>query len=262
MSVFVKAILCCALAAGSTAAAGGEDRAPVYGYRVLHVYPHDRRAFTEGLVYADGSLYESTGLEGHSQIRRLDLETGAIRQVYALAPRYFGEGLAAWGSRLVQLTWHAGTAFVYDRASLAPRTQYRYRGEGWGLTSDGRRLIMSDGTATLRFLDPATLRPLGQVTVHDGGRPVTALNELEYVRGEVWANVWRTDRVACIDPATGEVRAWLDLSGLLSPWDRWRHVDVLNGIAYDAAGGRLFVTGKLWPKLFQIQVVGRARPGP
>lgn len=243
------------VALSSAAAAGGH--APVYGYRVVHVYPHQPDAFTEGLVYADGGLYESTGLQGRSQIRRLDLKTGGVRRVRNLDARFFGEGLTAWGPDLIQLTWHAGVAFVYDRTTFARRRVLRYAGEGWGLTGDGRHLVMSDGTATLRLLDPVTLRPTGRVTVHDGDTPVTNLNELEYVRGRIWANVWKSDRIAAIDPASGAVTAWIDLSGLLGGDDRRRYVDVLNGIAYDAAGNRLFVTGKLWPKLFEIKVAGR-----
>ncbi|MFH1086890.1 MAG: glutaminyl-peptide cyclotransferase [Chloroflexota bacterium] len=227
----------------------------VYGYRVVRAYPHDPAAFTQGLVYADGVLYEGTGLVGRSSLRRVVLETGAVPQYLALEPPYFGEGIALWKERIVQLTWQSRVGFLYDRATFARLRSFAYLTEGWGITHDGSRLIMSDGTAILRFWDPDTLAETGQVRVHDGATPVARLNELEYVRGLVYANVWQTDRIACIDPRTGRVRAWIDLTGLLGPEDRTEPVDVLNGIAFDAAGDRLFVTGKLWPKLFEIALV-------
>lgn len=240
---------CCALSASSSWAA------PVQGYRVVRTYPHDPAAFTQGLVYLNGVLYEGTGLEGRSSIRKVELETGKVLQQRALPAPFFGEGVTAWRGRLLQLTWQSQVGFVYDLATFRPMSRFAYRGEGWGLTHDGRRLIMSDGTARLRFLDPVTLRETGGVTVTDEGRPVPNLNELEFVGGEVYANVWTTDRLARIDPATGKVTGWIDLSGLLSAADRRAGaVDVLNGIAYDAAGKRLFVTGKLWPKLFEIEL--------
>lgn len=228
--------------------------APVASYRVIAVYPHDRDAFTQGLVYLDDFLYESTGLYGRATLRKVDLASGRVLQMASLLPEYFGEGIAVWGERIVQLTWREEIGFLYNRTSFAQVDAFHYPGEGWGLTHDGVSLIMSDGTAALRFLDPDTLRETGRLQVHDGGRPVIYLNELEYIRGEVWVNVWPTDRIARIAPATGEVLSWIDLSGLLSPEER-RQADVLNGIAYDAEGDRLFVTGKLWPKLFEIEVV-------
>ena len=225
--------------------------APVAGYRVVHVFPHDPEAFTQGLVYLDGVLYEGTGLNGRSTIRKVRLENGEVLQIQKLESQYFGEGITVFGGTLFELTWQSGIGFLYDRASFQRTGTFSYRGEGWGLTHDGHRLIMSDGSAYLRFLDPATQQELSRLQVTDGGHPVVYLNELEYVKGEVFANVWQTDRIARISPKTGRVTGWLDLKGLLSARDAQA---VLNGIAYDAAGDRLFVTGKLWPKLFEIKV--------
>jgi glutamine cyclotransferase len=231
------------------------DPVPVYTVRVVNTYPHDRGAFTEGLVIQDGVLYESTGLNGQSTLRRVDLETGAVLQNITLAPAYFGEGVTVLGSKIYQLTWQSHVGFVYDRKSLTFLGGFHYPTEGWGLTHDGQRLIMSDGTATLHFLDAGTLAETGQVQVTDRGQPVMRLNELEYIHGEVWANVWLTDLIARINPETGQVVGWLDLSGLLSPEDLSQPVDVLNGIAYDSDHDRLFVTGKWWPKLFEIELI-------
>lgn len=228
--------------------------APVATYKVVHVYPHDPEAFTQGLVYRDGVLYEGTGLNGRSTIRKVRLENGEVLQVQRLGPDYFGEGIAVWQNTLFQLTWQSGVGFIYDLTTFRRTGTFRYRGEGWGLTDDGKRLIMSDGTAWLRFIDPATHRVTGRIQVRDGQTPVTQLNELEYVKGEVFANVWKTERIARISPTTGKVTGWIDLTGLLGPGDA-ASVDVLNGIAYDASNDRLFVTGKLWPKLFEIQIV-------
>jgi glutaminyl-peptide cyclotransferase len=229
---------------------------PVSGYRVVAEYPHDPGAFTQGLVFIDGVLYEGTGLNGASTLRRVDLESGEVRDGVALPRRFFGEGIAVLGDRVYQLTWQNGVAIVFDRETLEVVDTFRYETEGWGLTTDGTRLIMSDGSDTLFFRDLATFEVLGTVAVRDGEVPVPRLNELEYVDGEVWANVWQTDLIARIDPANGEVLGWIDLSGLLAEADRPESPDaVLNGIAYDEASGRLFVTGKLWPKLFEIEIV-------
>jgi glutamine cyclotransferase len=227
---------------------------PVDTYRVINVYPHDPAAYTQGLLYRDGFLYESTGLRGSSSLRKVRLQTGEVLQQRRIDQAHFAEGLADWKDHLVQLTWQSNVAFVYDRASFAPRRTFSYSGEGWGLTSDDRRLILSDGTDQLRFLDPETFRETGRVTVSDGKRSVRDLNELEFIRGEVYANVWHTDRIARISPQTGQVIRWIDLRGLLSGY-RLDPEAVLNGIAYDAGGNRLFVTGKLWPRLFEIHVV-------
>ena len=227
---------------------------PTYGYTVVRAFPHDTSAFTQGLEYLDGFLYEGTGLNGRSSIRKVKLETGEVLQRREVTSEYFGEGLTIWRSELFQLTWQSGVAFVYDRQTFAPRKTFKYQGEGWGLTHDASSLIMSDGTESLRFLAPSTFRERRRVRVTALGAPVMSLNELEYVKGEIFANVWQTDYIARVDPATGQVRAWIDLRGLLSIRER-DSVDVLNGIAYDAAGDRLFVTGKLWPRLFEIRLV-------
>jgi glutamine cyclotransferase len=230
---------------------------PVYGYQVLRAYPHDPQAFTEGLFYRDGELYESTGLEGHSTIRRVNLETGQVLQQREIAPQYFGEGIIAWKDRLVELTWQSHIGFVYDLKTFSPISSFQYPGEGWALTRDDHRLIMSDGTPDIRFLDPETLAETGRIHVTDDGRPVRNINELEWVKGEIYANIWQTDLIARIDPESGKVVGWIDLRGLLKPEDIHGQVDVLNGIAYDAEHDRLFVTGKLWSKLFEIRLVRR-----
>jgi glutaminyl-peptide cyclotransferase len=231
---------------------------PLFGYNVVKTFPHDGSAFTQGLEYANGFLYEGTGLNGRSSIRKVKLETGEVLERRDLADSYFGEGITLWGSELFQLTWQSGIGFVYDRRTFAPRRTFKYEGEGWGLSHDASSLIMSDGTESLRFIDPATFRERRRVKVTAVGLPVKSLNELEYVNGEILANVWQTDYVARIDPATGTVRAWIDLRGLLPPTER-DSADVLNGIAYDAGGKRLFVTGKLWPRLFEIRLVPKSR---
>lgn len=225
---------------------------------VIAQYPHDRRAFTQGLAVADGMLYEGTGWFGESSLRRVDLATGMVLQHVALPDDVFGEGIAAVGDRIVQLTWRSQFGYVYDRASFAQIGTFSYAGEGWGLTFDGARLIMSDGSANLRFLDPETFVEVGRVEVRADGRPVQQVNELEYVEGVLLANVWLTDRIAVIDPDSGEVRSWIDLAGL-NPARRDSQDEVLNGIAYDAERRRLFVTGKRWPTLYEIEVDLSAR---
>jgi glutamine cyclotransferase len=227
-------------------------------YRVVHIYPHDQHAFTQGLIYLDGNLYESTGINGQSSLRKEDLETGRILQFQDVPSRYFAEGLAAWGATLVQLTWQHHIALVYDRASFRLLHTLPYDGEGWGLTSDAKNLILSDGTATLRFLDPATFGVVRRVEVKDHGKPVTELNELELVHGEIYANIWHSDRIARISETTGKVIGWIELKGLLPQSQRTNPEAVLNGIAYDPAHDRLFVTGKLWPNIFEIKVVPAA----
>jgi glutamine cyclotransferase len=234
-----------------------QNGAVVDGYHVVNVYPHDPDAYTQGLIYRDGFLFESTGLNGRSTLRKVKLETGQVVQQHRVDPAYFAEGLAEWNRQLVQLTWRSNIAFVYDLVSLAPRRTLVYSGEGWGLTHDQQAFILSDGTETLRFLDPGTFRETRRMAVTDGGAPVKELNELEYVRGEVYANVWHTDRIARISPQSGRVIGWIDLQGLMSTVYQLDAEAVLNGIAYDAAENRLFVTGKLWPKLFEIEVVPR-----
>ncbi len=227
---------------------------PVYGYQIVNTFPHDPEAFTEGLLYDNGFLYESTGLNGRSTLRKTELATGKVLQEYNLPADLFGEGLTLMGDRLFQLTWKSQVGFVYDKATFRLLRQFAYPTEGWGLTHDGKDLIMSDGTATLYFLNPDTFKGIRQVQVHTDEGPVTNLNELEYVQGQVYANIWKTDRIARIAPDTGQVLGWIDLTGLLSAQDRQKPVEVLNGIAYDAEHDRLFVTGKLWPKLFEIKL--------
>jgi glutaminyl-peptide cyclotransferase len=226
-----------------------------YSYEVVDAYPHDASAFTQGLAFENGVLYEGTGLRGRSSLRRVDLETGEVMQTIALPDKFFGEGVAILGDTIVQLTWQSGIGRVYDKNDLSLLREFTYDTEGWGITYDGTRLIMSDGTATLHFLDPATFAVECYVTVRDRDNVVTGLNELEYIDGKVYANVWPTNRIAVIDPADGRVTGWLDLSGLLASRPSTGHVDVLNGIAYDAANDRLFVTGKLWPWLFEIRLI-------
>lgn len=232
-------------------------------YRVVHTYPHDQQAFTQGLVYIDGHLYESTGIKGRSSLREEDPETGRIERMQLVPDQYFAEGLTDWKSTLVQLTWQSHVALVYDRATLRLLRSFSYTGEGWGLTQDGKSLILSDGTANLRFFDPDTFHEVRRITVKDNGKPVTYLNELEYIHGEIYANVWHTDRIARISPATGRVIAWIDLKGLMPRSQLSDDEAVLNGIAYDAVHNRLFVTGKLWPKIFEIALVpGKAKLVP
>jgi glutaminyl-peptide cyclotransferase len=226
---------------------------PLYSYTVVRTYPHDSTAFTQGLQFVDGVLYEGTGLNGKSSIRRVKLETGEVLQRRNLDAAHFGEGITLWQSNIIQLTWQSGLAIVYDRTTFAPKRSFSYRGEGWGLTHDGVSLIMSDGTDELRFLDPASFKERNRVKVTAVGTAVPRLNELEYVKGEIFANVWQTDYVARIDPKSGKIAGWIDLRGLLTPRER-AATDVLNGIAYDTATDRLFVTGKLWPKLFEVKL--------
>ena len=249
-------ILCVAilLSVGCGRAPTATSAVPVNTVSIINVYPHDRDAFTQGLVFEDGVLYEGTGLHGRSTLRRVDLKTGEM-QIRKLPDRLFGEGITVFGERIIQLTWQAGIGFVYDRSSFELLGEFRYPTQGWGITHDGERLIMSDGTSTLRILNPATFEETGRIEVRDRDGPVTRLNELEYVEGEIYANVWQTDRIVRIAPDTGEVVGWIDLTGILKPEDRADPVDVLNGIAYDSDNDRLFVTGKLWPWLFEIELV-------
>jgi glutaminyl-peptide cyclotransferase len=233
-------------------------RTPVWVADVVRAFPHDTSAYTQGLQWHNGQLYESTGQVGRSSIRRVVLETGDVVQRRDLAPPHFGEGIVILGDRLYQLTWQSGVAFVYDARTFAPISEFRYTGEGWGLTSDGTQLYMSDGGPGIRVLDPATFAVQRVIAVTENGTPVRNLNELEWVKGEIWANVWTTDRIARIDPQTGAVVGWIDLTGLLPQSLRHGREDVLNGIAYDAEGDRIFVTGKNWARLFEITL--RPRP--
>jgi len=227
-----------------------------YTYSVVDVYPHDANAFTEGLVFDGGFLYESTGLYGSSSLRRVDLETGGVLQVRSLEPQYFGEGIAVVGDKIVQLTWRSHVGFAYDKAGFGVLQEFQYPTEGWGLTYDGSRLIMSDGTANLYFLDPVTFQRIGQIAVDDTG-PVNELNELEYINGSVYANIWMEEKIAVINPQNGQVTAWIDLTGIQDLKNQDPN-NVLNGIAYDANGDRLFVTGKMWPHIFEIKLIPSA----
>ncbi len=228
---------------------------PVYTYKVVNTYPHDQSAFTEGLVFEDGVLYEGTGLRGYSNLRRVKLETGEILQICELPPQFFGEGVTVYGNKIIQLTWQSHIGFIYDKYSFKLLQEFNYPDEGWGIAHDGKHLIMSDGTATLHFLDPETFEEISQIEVSANNTPVTRINELEYIQGEIYANIWQTERIARIDPLTGQVIGWIDLKGILSPEDGSETVDVLNGIAYDLKNSRLFVTGKFWPKLFEIELI-------
>jgi glutamine cyclotransferase len=228
----------------------------LYGFRVIAAYPHDPGAYTQGLVIDGGHLYEGTGRYGASSVRRVDLKTGRVEKIHAIDNEYFGEGIAILGKRLYELTWKNQLAFVYDLDTFNVVQTFKYSTEGWGLTHDGEHLILSDGSATLRFLDPATFKTVREITVHDGEQPVAKLNELEFIDGEIWSNVWYDDRIARISPADGRVLGWVDLAGIY-PQSARGSDDVLNGIAYDAAKRKIYVTGKDWPQLYEIDVVRR-----
>src|SRR5438105_2423661 len=223
-------------------------------YRVVKSYPHDRAAFTQGLEFRDGFLYEGTGLVGRSSLRKVSLDTAQVLQRFDVPQPFFGEGITVFNQRIFQLTWQSQTGFIYDKSSFRLMGSFNYPGEGWGMTNDGKQIYMSDGTSQIRVWDPATLKEMRRITVRDGSREVTALNELEFVRGELLANVWQTDRIARISPVDGKVLGWIDLTGILPKSEHPEADAVLNGIAYDAAGDRLFVTGKLWPKILEIKL--------
>lgn len=239
----------------STIAASISTEPPTYTFSVVNRWPHDPGAFTEGLVYDNGMFWESTGLNGASTLRKVDPQTGQVMASRPLSAQYFGEGLTLFGGKLIQLTWQSHIGFVYDVGCFCPERTFTYDGEGWGLTHDDHSIIMSDGTERIRFLDPQTFGVVRTISVVDHDRPLMNINELEYINGEIYANVWQTDRIVRIDPVTGAILGWIDLTGLLPPADRGPTTDVLNGIAYDAATDRLFVTGKDWPELFQIALI-------
>jgi glutaminyl-peptide cyclotransferase len=252
LALFLIALLPAASALAAT------HEVPSESYRILHVYPHDAAAFTQGLVFVNGMLYESTGLFGQSSLRMVDLASGHVLQQHDLPAKYFGEGLTDWQSQLIQLTWQSHVGFVYDTFSFRTLRTFTYPWEGWGLTHDSRHLILSDGTSVLHLLDPATFKPVGKIQVTAEGRPVLELNELEFIHGEIYANIWETNRIARISPATGKVIAWIDLSGLRPPSVQQNDNAVLNGIAYDSQHDRLYVTGKLWPNLYEIKLIPAA----
>jgi glutamine cyclotransferase len=226
-----------------------------YKYRLVNVFPHDPSAFTQGLVYENGVLYEGTGQYGESSLRKVDLKTGTVLERVDLPVEYFGEGITIYKDKIIQLTWRSFTGFVYDKSNLFSFESFTYDSEGWGITCDGKRLIVSDGTSTLRFLNPEKYTEIGKIEIKHGLRSVKYLNELEYINGYIFANVLPSDSIAIIHPQSGDVKGWVDLSGLLSPAERRYPIDVLNGIAYDAVNDRFFVTGKNWPKLFEIKII-------
>jgi glutamine cyclotransferase len=235
-----------------TAAPG--EKVPTYGYEIVQVYPHDRNAFTQGLVFHEGNFLESTGEVGRSSLRRVELDTGKVVQKVDVPPPYFAEGITLLKGKIYQLTWQQGIGFVYDALTFEKIGQFKYSGEGWGLANDGQSLILSDGTNKIRFLDPENFQITKTIAAVDGHTAINEINELEYVQGEIYANIWHADRIARIDPKTGTVVGWINLAGLLKPGEVQDEEAVLNGIAYDQAGGRLFVTGKLWPKIFEIRL--------
>lgn len=242
-------------ASSLTAAATNSPAVAHYGYKVVNFFAHDTNAFTQGLLFTNGVFYESTGLEGSSSLRKVDYQTGRVLQMTNVPEQYFAEGLALLDGKLFQLTWQHHKAFEYDATNFTLLREFRYEGEGWGLTTDGESLILSDGTATIRFLDPTDFHVRRSITIKHKGSPVARLNELEFVKGEIFANVWQTDYILRIAPSSGEILGVIDLHGLLSYKDWSPELDVLNGIAYDAKGDRLFVTGKRWPKVFEIKLV-------
>jgi glutaminyl-peptide cyclotransferase len=258
--LFRAVVTCVAgVSAGVASAAGAV--VPVQGYQIRTVYPHDDQAYTEGLFYLNGQLFESTGMEGRSTLRRVRLRDGAVLQSQTLEPSLFGEGIVNWGREIISLTWRNGVGFRWDLASLTRKGSFRYAGEGWALTQDGRHIYMSDGTPTLRVLDPASLRVVRRIRVTADGQPVGNLNELEWVKGEILANIWQTNQIARIDPRTGVVKAWIDLTGLPETVRPHDGDAVLNGIAYDREHDRLFVTGKDWPHLYEIRLTPPKAPG-
>jgi glutaminyl-peptide cyclotransferase len=239
---------------GNANAARSQAAVPVYGYEVVNTYPHDPQAFTQGFIFQDGAFIESTGLERHSTLRRVELQTGKVTQKVDVPPYFFAEGMTLFNGKIYQLTWKGEKGFIYDPKTFEKTGEFKYTGEGWGLTHDADSLILSDGSDQLRFIDPNTYEVKRTIAVRDAGRAVEELNELEYVKGEIYANVWHQDRIARIDPADGRVKGWIDLSGLLKPGEVTDEEAVLNGIAYDEQGDRLFLTGKLWPKIFEVKL--------
>ena len=240
---------------GHQTESGNASAIPVYTYKVINIFPHDRNAFTQGLIFVDGVFIEGTGLHGRSSLRRISIETGEILEYHELPPHLFGEGVTIYDNKIIQLTWRSNVGFLYDKDSFELLREFSYPTEGWGVTCDDEHLIMSDGTANLYFLHPESFEEQKRIKVHDNKGSVERLNELEYVDGEIYANVFQTNRIARINPKTGKVVGWIDLTGILTVEDRREPVDVLNGIAYDSENSRLFVTGKLWSKLFEIELI-------
>ncbi len=235
--------------------AEGQKKPLFYTAQIVRSWPHDKEAFTQGLFFDGGFIYEGTGLAGRSELRRIDLHTGRVVQRHRLPAALFGEGIVMWKDTIFQLTWRSGAALVYDRRGLNLKGAFAYEGEGWGITRDSSHLVMSNGTSSLIFRDPVTFKITGTVTARDGAARVTQLNELEYINGMIYANVWHTDRIAVIDPVSGVVRAWVDLSDIVKRAGGDSRIKTLNGIAWDGEGHRLFVTGKFWPELYEISLV-------
>lgn len=252
-------VLAATVLSAQTSSRTSSRQTPTYSYEVVQAYPHDENAFTQGLVYHGGFLYEGTGLQGRSSLRKVRLETGEVLERVDLPYEYFGEGIAIVRDQILELTWKSQVGFVYDLNTFRRLREFSYPGEGWGLTANGADVYMSDGTADIRILDAATLREKRRIHVHDGSKSINQLNELECIEGQIFANIWQTNRIVRISPQTGEVVGWIDLSGLLSPMYQLQPGAVLNGIAYDSARKRLFVTGKLWPRLFEVRLVPKTR---
>jgi glutamine cyclotransferase len=261
IGVFLLLIVCVACGNGPStnlpsAGAGPVSNTPAsnYGYEIVHIYPHDSNAFTQGLILVDGKLLESTGQEGSSSLRNVELETGKVLKKVDVPPPYFAEGITVLNGKVYQLTWQHNVGFIYDAQTFERVGQFNYQGEGWGLTTDGQSLIMSDGSNRLKYLDPTNFRVTKTISVVEGANPIEELNELEFVQGEIYANIWHSDRIAVIDPQSGRVKAWLDLTGLMPEDALSSEEAVLNGIAYDQANSKFYVTGKLWPRLFEIKI--------
>ena len=253
--MLISTLLLPALTIAQTSTKSQPQRVPEYTYKVVRDFPHDPSAFLQGLVYHNGFFYEGTGRHGESSLRKVRMETGEVLQRVDLPREYFGEGITIFNNKVVQITWQSQTGFVYNLSDFRVLRQFSYPGEGWGLTTHGNEIYMSDGTPEIRVLDGNTFQEKRRIKVHDGATPIKELNELEYVEGELFANIWHTDRIARISPQTGKVLGWIDLTGLLGPMYRRDEEAVLNGIAYDPQKKRLFVTGKLWPKIFEIQIM-------
>ncbi|MBI3651827.1 MAG: glutaminyl-peptide cyclotransferase [Acidobacteria bacterium] len=257
-ALIYRLIILCGLLFAAACAPALQSSIPIYDFVIVHTFPHDSKAFTQGLIFRDGFLYESTGLNGSSSIRKVNIDSGRVLQQRDLPQEYFGEGLTVWKDELYGITWKSHVGFVFDLSTFSLKRQFSYAGEGWGLTHDDSHLFLSDGTSVLRVLAPPTMQEVRRIQVTANGHPVDQLNELEWIEGEIFANIWQSDLIARIDPLSGRVVGWIDLTGLLQSQERTTTpADVLNGIAYDSDKKRLFVTGKLWPKLFEIALVQR-----
>jgi glutamine cyclotransferase len=257
VSVVFAGVLACSGASTAKQSTGdaSAEETPVYSYEVVNTWPHDAEAYTQGLVFHEGALFESTGLYGSSSLRRVELKTGKVKKKVEISREYFAEGITILGDKLFQLTWQTQKGFVYDLKKLKPEAEFTYEGQGWGLTHDNQSLIMSDGTNRIRFLDPNSFQVQRTISVYENGQPLTEINELEFIKGEIYANIWKTDRIVRIDPTTGKINAWVDMTGLHHQGDNRVPENCLNGIAYDAEGDRLFVTGKRWAYMYEIRLV-------